>query len=118
PETRQGDRRGASQRAGEGEKGPQREAALAADALHVERRRHCGDRSAEHPARDRQRGEAGVRRERQARQAIDCNQGRVVREQQRLARGEEADVAPLFAALIALLIALSTVWIYSISHAP
>ena len=69
------------------------ESSLTAHALHVQRRRHGGDGAAHHPAGHRQRGERLDRGEREAGEPVDGDQRRVVAQQQRLAGGEQSDVA-------------------------
>jgi len=59
----------------------------------VERSRHGGDRAAQDPAGDRQRGERLDWREREPGEAVDRDQRGVVGEQHRLAGCEQPDVA-------------------------
>src|SRR6266850_1701814 len=66
--------------------------AAAADTLHEKRSRKGRERPADHPCGDGERRQSLVRGERVARQPIEGNRRRVVREQQRLASGEDGDV--------------------------
>src|SRR5688572_5987136 len=93
PEALRPDRGRANERPYDAPQRAAHEPALAAHPLHVERRRHRGDRAAEHPTCNRQRGEASVGRKRQPSQAVDGDQRGVVREEQCLARREQTDVA-------------------------
>ena len=75
------------------DRGARHEAAAAADAAHPQRGRHRRQRGTQHVGRRTQRRERPVGRERVADEAVHRDQARRVDEQQRLAAGQQEEVA-------------------------